>query len=143
MQKIRNKLINFNFRQIFVTNCLKTKPFESDFNFNMVFMQKIVFSTNEENFGKLLISLFNVLSFWFDLGVLDLYPIFFYLLNYLIPYLCIHLPVYFFTKITKFLLFCHKRLKKFKSPLYKRLKARKKKSQKPRLNQQLSTVSVL
>ena len=124
-QKNRNKPINLNYQQMFVSNYLrKSNSFKSDLSFNLIFLQKIVYSTNEENLGKLILSLLNVLSIWFDLGVLDLHP-FFPLLHDLLVHLYLHLPVFLNAKAIQFLLFACKWLRKIKPPLYELLKPRK------------------
>ena len=73
-------------------------------------LQKIVHSTNEENFGIRILSLLNVLFIWLDLGVLDFHPAFLLFHDHLIVYLYHHLPA-----------FTLNRLKKIKSPQYKLL----------------------
>ena len=52
-----------NYKQLFVSNYLRSAYFsQSDFSFNLIFLQKVVTSTNEETYGKLILSLLNVLS---------------------------------------------------------------------------------
>ena len=80
----------------------------SEFSLTLNFLQNFVDSTNEDNFGKILLSLFNVLFIWFDLGVLDLHPFFVQFCS----------PLYLLGKINRILLFARNRLKKFKASLY-------------------------
>ena len=97
-------------QQLFVTNHLRAfNESESDFVFILDFLQKIVCSTNEENFGKLVLSLINLLSIWFDLGVLDLHPVFVYFGS----------PSIIFGRISQFLHLNYNWLKKKKKLLYK------------------------
>ena len=123
----RNKQAKWNYEKVLVDNQFRNNFFasdsESDFIFNLIFLKKIVFLTNEENFGMLILSLLNVLSLWFDLGVLDLHPFFPLFHDHVLVYLYLHLPVFLFHKITQFLIFSSNWLKKFKLPLYKRLKS--------------------
>ena len=104
VQRIKNKRTNLNYQQLVVDNHLREKWFEtfSDFIFSLAFFQKIVYSTNEENLGMLILSLLNVLSIWFDLGVLDLHPFFPLFHDYLLVHLYLHLPVFLFVKIPSF-----------------------------------------
>ena len=44
-----------------------------DFIFKLIFYKKVITITNRDNHSRLIISLLNVLSIWFDLGVLDLH----------------------------------------------------------------------
>ena len=130
-RKGANKKTDLNYQQTFIDNHLREDPkLGSDFAFILVFLQKVVSSTNEENLGQLILSLLNVLSIWFDLEVLDLHPILPLCHDYLLIYLYFHLPRFLSNKITQFLLFACKWLKKFESPLYKRLDARKQKERK-------------
>ena len=107
-QKNRNKHVDLNYQQLFVTNHLRGESndgsgfWDSHFILSLVFMQKIVSSTNEENIGKLMLSLLNVLFVWFDLGVLDLHPF----LG------CLQLFTHFIGKINQLLLFTCNWLKK-------------------------------
>ena len=118
IQKNRNKRIKSNHRQRFTDNYFKKiKNSGSDFGFTLNFLKKIVFSTNEENIGGLILSLLNVLSIWLDLAVLDLHPLFIYLS------LCF--PVYLFSKINQILLFISKWLKEFRLLLYEMFKTQK------------------
>ena len=132
LQTGRNKPAHLD-QQVFAPNHFRYDTSRPEFTFNLLFLQRIVFSTNEENFGKLILGLLNVLSIWFDLGILDLHPIFILSHDYLLVQLYLHLPVYLFNKFTQVLTFCDKWLKKFEAPLYERLKRRKRKiPRKPR-----------
>ena len=44
-----------------------------DFIFNLIFYKKVITITNRDNHIRLIINLLNILSIWFDLGVLDLH----------------------------------------------------------------------
>ena len=44
-----------------------------DFIFNLTFYKKVITITNRDNHSRLIINLLNILSIWFDLGVLDLH----------------------------------------------------------------------
>ena len=114
VQKDLNNRTNLNHEQMFVVNHLESEPlsFRPNFSFNLIFLQKIVASTNEDNFGKLILGLLNVLFIWFNKCVLDLHPIFIPFRDYLL-----WLPVFLFRKITQILFVSRKRLKKFKAPL--------------------------
>ena len=115
---------NLSYRQLLVANHLREDLFfklKSDFIFSLDFLQKIVSSTNDETFGLLILSLLNVLSIWFDLGVLDLHPIFTLSHDYLLVRLYLHLPIFLVRKITQVLLITSEWLRKFESPLYERL----------------------
>ena len=112
----KNQLINLSYQQMFVANHLRrefnglgahAEVSVSDFTFSLVFLQKIVHSSNEETFSKLILSLLNLLFFWFDLGVLDLHLVLVRLHRYL------NFP----DKIKRFLLSTCKQLKKFKRRL--------------------------
>ena len=120
------------YTQAFVFNNLKRVLYsDSDFTFGLVFIKKTLSAKNED-LAKLVLNLLNVLFLWLDLGILDLHPIFMLFHHHILIYLYLHLPVYLFNKITQFLLFANKRLKKVKPLLYERLKARKKKLPEPR-----------
>lgn len=110
---------------VFAANHLESNIYGSDFSFNLVFLQKIIFSTNEENFGMLILSLLNLLSIWFDLGVLDLHPFFPLFHNYFLVFLYCHLPIFLFVKINQLMLFSQKWLKKIESPLNEILQPKK------------------
>ena len=108
-QKNKNK--GTNYQQQFVNNHLREdKQFDSDFSFSVAFLQKVVSSTNEENLGQLILGLLNVLFIWFDLGVLDLHPVFVHFHGNFLIYLYIRLPT-----------FVCRWLKKLKSLLYEPL----------------------
>ena len=113
VQEHRNKRTDSNYQQRFVDNHLSEKwGLSPDFSFNLLFLQKVVFSTNEENIGKLILSLLNLLFIWFDLGVLDLH-------------LHLHLPLLLFSKTNKFLIFSFQCLKKLELSLRKHLKTQR------------------
>ena len=118
----RNLLDSSNYHQKSVFNQLKRVDYhsDSDFTFSLTLIKKTQSSKNE---AKLILGLLNVL-FWFDLGILDLHPIFIYFYAYLLVWL----PTYLIEKITQFLVFIHRWLKKFEEPLYKRLDSRKQNS---------------
>ena len=108
----RNKKTDSN-QQTIVYNHLKTDEYSEagpNFTFNLLFIRKVVFSTNASSFGMLILSLLNVLFIWFDLGVLDLHPVLF------------DLPQLVFKKIIKFLISSYQWLKKVESPLHELLK---------------------
>ena len=44
-----------------------------DFNFNLIFYKKKVVISNDDSSTKLVLNLLNILSFWFDLGILDIH----------------------------------------------------------------------
>ena len=44
-----------------------------DFIFKLIFYKKVITITNRDNHSRLIINLLNVLTIWFDLGVLDLH----------------------------------------------------------------------
>ena len=125
----RNWLDSLDHQQTFVFNQLKqvelTNLYDSDFTFSLALIKKTLSAKNEENLAKLVLNLLNVLFLWFDLAILDLHPIFILAHDYLLVYLYLHWPIYLFNKITQFLLFCHRWLKKFERPLYIRLNARR------------------
>lgn len=68
---------NFNYRRQFAINRFKKamKSYEQeefDFLFKLVFFKKVILATNDENYTKLLLNLFNVLSIWFGIHILKL-----------------------------------------------------------------------
>ena len=139
-RNIRNKMTDFNYQQLFVDNHFRQDDhLGPNLAFNLVFLQKVVSSTNEENFGQIILNLLNVLSIWLDLGVLDLHPVLPLCHDYLLVYLYLHLPHFLLNKITQFLLFSCKWLKKFEPSLYKRLDARKQNQRKTRRFARLKT----
>ena len=119
-------LDSLDYQKTFIFNELKEadKP-DTDLTLSLSLIKKTLSSKNEENLAKLLLNLLNVLFLWFDLGILDLHPIFILTHDYLLVYLYFHWPIYLLTKLTQFLFFISKWLKKFEKPLYKRLNARK------------------
>ena len=123
-----------DYQQLFFANNLIRAQINSnqDFAFSLVFIKKTLLAKNDENFAKLVLNLLNVLFLWFDLGILDLHPIFMLSHDYLLVYLYLHWPVYLLTKITQFMFFSHRWLKKFEQPLYQRLDSGQQKSKKPR-----------
>ena len=130
IKKNRNKRTDLNYRQTFVVNHFEFNDnINPEFSSGLSFLQKVVFSTNEENLGKLILSLLNVLSIWFDLAVFDLYPFFSLFHGHLLVPLYLHLPVFLNGKAIQFLLFACKWLKRIKGPLYELLKPQKKNPQ--------------
>ena len=121
----RNLFDNSDYTQSFVFNQFKNVSFPDDFTFNLGLIKKIQSAKNEENAAKLVLNLLNALFLWFDLGPLDLHPIFIFAHDYLLVYLYLHWPIYLLTQITRFVLFSHRWLKKFERPLYIRLNARR------------------
>lgn len=121
--KKRKKLTDLSYKQLIVVNHLKqSNYFGQDFRLDLNPLQKIIFSTNRNNFGKLILGLLNMLFIWFDLGVLDMHPIFILSHDYFLVYLYCHLPIFFFIKFTQLLIFSHNLLKFFETPLYESLK---------------------
>ena len=117
-ETILNLLNNLDYQQTFMFNQLKRDDYSSShFTFSLSLIKKTQSAKNE---AKLILGLLNVL-FWFDLGILDMHPIFAYFHGYLL----IWLPIYLLNKLTQFLVFSHRWLKKFEQPLYKRLHSRK------------------
>ena len=106
-------------RRTFVTNHLKREDFGPNFTFSLGLIKKTLWVRNE---AKFVLGLLNVL-FWFDLGILDVYPIFFYFRDYLF----IRLPICLFDVTRQFLLFCCQWFKKFKLRLFKGFKLLKRK----------------
>ena len=135
-QKNQKQRTNLNYKEVFFSNHLKKDLLYQDsaFTFSLVFLQKIVHSTNEINHATLIISLLNLFSIWLELGVLDLRPFLVRFHNYFLVYLYLHLPVYLFRKHIQYLFFCCKWLKKVEPKLYKRLDSRKKILRKIRRN---------
>ena len=140
-QKNQKQRTNLNYQEVFFSNHLKSEYLyqdsafsASDFTFSLVFLQKIVHSTNEINYATLIISLLNLFSIWVELGVLDLRPFLVRFHNYFLVYLYLRLPVYLFRKHIKCLFFCCKWLKKVEPKLYKRLDCREKIRRKIRRN---------
>ena len=69
---------NSNFRRSFTKSNLEHDSFRNsiklpDISFGLIFFKKVIKITNEDNYTKLILNLLNVLSLWFDLGVLDLH----------------------------------------------------------------------
>lgn len=124
-QKNQNKQTNLNSQRLleFAENSFKREiNYKSDFSFNLNFIQKIVSSTNEENFSKLILGLLNVLFIWLDLGVLELHSVFLY------SFACLR------DKINQFCRIICKYLNKLKLRLYKSLCDLKKNSPRDRQN---------
>lgn len=99
----QNRLVNSKFEQAFYDNHFRHSQSGSDFVFNLVFLQMVVSSSNEENISKIVFGFLNVLFIWFDLGVLDMHPRFVH--DYLLVYLYRHLPGLIFKKLKKFKFF--------------------------------------
>ena len=126
-----NFLDDSDYQQAFVYNQLKKVDFSESlhhFTFSLALIKRTVCAKNDENVAKLVLNLLNTLFIWFDLGILDLHPIFILSHDYLLIYLYLHWPLYLLNQITRFVLFSHRWLKKFESPLYKRLDADKRNS---------------
>ena len=68
---------NSNFKRSFAKNNLEQYIFVDnklpDISFGLIFFKKVIKITNEDNYTKLIVNLLNVLSLWFDLGILDLH----------------------------------------------------------------------
>lgn len=60
--------VNSNYQRLFIKNGNQISPKTVDFKFELNFIKKIVLITND-NFVKLILSLLNCLSFWFDLNI--------------------------------------------------------------------------
>ena len=136
MQKNRkknlNKRTNLNYRQMFVVNYLNIyRGFESNFNFNLVFLRRVVHFKNEVNYATLTLGLLNLLSVWLELGVLDMFPFLVRLHDHLLVPLYLQLPVHFLRKLIKALLFCYRRLKKLKPILYELIDFQRKEENSP------------
>ena len=122
-QKNQNKHTNLNYRQLFLANHLRRSPnkyvsdFKFDFSFHLLFLQRVVHSTNEVNYATLTLGLLNLLSLWLELSMLDLPPFLVRLHNHFFVYLYLHLPVHLLRRLIKALLFCRKRLRKLKPQL--------------------------
>ena len=121
----RNSQASTYYQKTFAFNHLRRLVEEGDskpdFVFNLVLNEKILSVKNEENPAKLILNLLNALFLWFDLGILDLHPIFTHFHDYVLVYLYLHLPVYLCEKITQLMLFGHKWLKKLEPLLYELL----------------------
>ena len=100
-QNSPNKHTNLNYRHLFVANHLReSRDFETDFNFHLAFLQRVMHFTNEVNYATLTLALLNLLSIWLELGVLDLRPFLVRLHGYLLRELLRIL--FFFCKWLKF-----------------------------------------
>jgi hypothetical protein len=120
-----NLLDNSVFEKAFFVNQLRRTDYtDSDLTFSLSLIKKTLSVKNE---AKFILGLLNVL-FWFDLGILDLHPVFIYCRDYLL----IFLPLYLFGKITQILLFSRKWLKKFEPLLYELLEPRQQNPPVPR-----------
>ena len=121
-----NSMDDSDYYQTFVFNQLKQITYShSHFTSSLSLIKRTIYAKNEENLAKLVLNLLNALFLWFDLGILDLHPIFILSHDYLLVYLYLHWPVYLLTKITRFVFLSHRWLKKFERPLYIRLHARR------------------
>ena len=119
----KNKRTKLNNQKQFVVNRLRKSYYYADFSFNLIFLRKVVHSTNEVNYATLNISLLNLLSIWLELGVFDLRPFFVHFHDHLLVYLYLYLPVYLLRKILKGLLFCYKWLRKIEPGLFEHIDA--------------------
>ena len=118
----RNSRYISEYQQNFVFNQLKQVDYsDSHFTVSLSLIKKTQSAINEAN---LILGLLNVL-FWFDVGILDLHPIFIYFYDYLLIWLPICILYYLLNQITRFVLFSHRWFKKFEKPLYIRLNARR------------------
>ena len=124
-KKNGNRRTNLNYQQIFVANHLKKmfsySNFESDFSFNLVFLRRVVYYTNEISYATLTLGLINLLSIWLELSVLNLRP---YLVRFhecFLVYLYLHLPILLLRKFINALIFCCRCLRKFEPILYERI----------------------
>ena len=71
-----NQISNSNYKRIFYLNYYRRefcRKNESDFTFRISFLKKTLLVTNEDNYGKLILNLLNILSLWLDHTVFDLY----------------------------------------------------------------------
>ena len=120
-----HNVLDSNYSQIFVFNYLKEViDTNSDLTLSLALIKKTFFAKNDE-LAKFVLNLLNVLFIWYDLGPLDLHPIFILTHDYLLIYLYLHWPIYLLNKITQFVIFGRRWLKKFERPLYIRLNARR------------------
>ena len=123
-QKNSNKRTNLNYQKIFVTYHLKKEMnfnSDADFSFSLVFLQKVVHSTNEVTYATFTLSVINLLSIWLELSVLNLRL---YLVRFhecFLVYLYLHLPVIFLRGLIKALIFFCRWLRKFEPVLYERI----------------------
>ena len=72
---------NLNSQKLFITNNVETEKYgisHPDLRFKLNFVNNRILITNEDNFFKLILNLLNVLSFWADLCILDLYVYVYY-----------------------------------------------------------------
>ena len=127
-KKNPNKRTNLNYRQMFVTNHLKKEDkfvkFDFDFSFHLVFLRRVVHSTNEVNLATLTLALLNLLTLWLELGVLDLRPFLVHLHDHFLVYLYLHLPSLLLRRLIKALIFCCRLLKKLEPQFYDRIDPR-------------------
>lgn len=68
---------NFNYRREFAVNHLRTGmknyvQHNADLVFRLIYVKKVILTTNDDNYTKLLLNLFNVLSSWFGIDTLIL-----------------------------------------------------------------------
>lgn len=78
---------NSNYQKLFAINYLEKKELTnncSDLSFSLGFFRRVIMIENRENHSKLILNIINLFSFWFDLGVLDLYVPFYRLKNLLL-----------------------------------------------------------
>lgn len=69
--------INPNYQREFATN-YQTRSLTGDLNafdfeFQLIHFKKVITSTNDDSYAKLILSLLNVLSIWYDMGILALH----------------------------------------------------------------------
>lgn len=75
-QKKKNYSFVSNYRKRFAINYLQIKDhadYKPDLTFSIVFLRRVIMITNDESFSNLIINLLNLLSFYCNVGVLDLY----------------------------------------------------------------------
>ena len=117
--KSQNKRTNLNYRQMFVTNHLRYDgKLESDFNFQLVFLRRVMHFTNEVNYATLTLALLNLLSLWLELGVLDMRPFLVRIHDHFLVYLYLHFPLLLLRKFVKTMLSFCSWLKKLELKLY-------------------------
>lgn len=86
----RTKVVSSNYQRNYADNYLIMEWLKSNefgFRFVPTFFEKIILITNKNNYVDLLLNLLNLIFFWFDIGLLDLYEKFIRV-KFLINYLC-------------------------------------------------------
>ena len=118
-QKNQNMRIDLNYKQELIINHLKEIGRGPGLSFNLIFLKKIMLSTNAINYSTLILSILSLLSIWFEVDPLRWRSLLLYLRDYLFGYLFIYLPVSLFFKLIEILIFISKWLKRAKLSLYK------------------------